>query len=421
MKDFIQSSIQLKFQTEKFLQRFLSGHPWVYSNELTQIDKTLKPGVWVNLLDVKGKFLAYGFFNPHSLVAFRIFDTVPFVSPEETRKVFFTRLDAAWQKRKFYFSDWIKRGIIGPSSYRLCFGESDGLPGLVIDTFEQASVPFAVIQSHSAAADQLLSWAQEWLDEQMGVGGGVIRNDVEVRKREGLELSVSLWGKEPQDVHALDGGVQFFFDPVKGQKTGYFYDHRQNRFQLASLYADVTERKSVLDIFSYVGSWGLTLLKQNPKLVLTAVDVSKSALDWVMENAQRNGISKERVKCVELDFFKEHAKLKSISSTFDVIISDPPAMSSSAKHVKESKLAHEKCFEKALSLLSSDGQIVFASCSFHLTRDDFFETIMRASKTCRKNLQTFYEGGQGADHPVLASMPESRYLKAAICSVLKNT
>lgn len=403
---FLKGAIRLNKGPVKFLK---TGSPWVYSNELTKIDTSLPPGSWVALEGPGGDTLAYGYFNPHSLIAFRVFERAPFRNEEQTRALFYKRLDWAWQLRQRAYADRFASGEMGQRSFRLCFGESDGLPGLIIDLYEGQGSGLAVIQCHAAGADNFILWAQQWLDERMGITAGVLRNDLDVRRRENAKLECIDWGQFPTGVHALEGGVRFYVDPKKGQKTGYFYDHRDNRAELARRAAAI--EGNAIDCFSYMGGWGLQVIKKNPKARLVAVDVSEPALEALRHNAEANGFS-GRVETLCIDFFKDKKALG--DRKFEIVISDPPALTSSAKQAAEGKRAHEACFEQAVRCLAPGGIAALASCSFHLKWDDFMDTVARAGRAKGAALKVTFVGSQGPDHPILSTLPDTRYLKAAI-------
>lgn len=396
---FLKGAIRLKKGPSRFTK---SASPWVYSNELAAIDKNLAPGSWVALEGHDGQTMAYGHFNPHSLIAFRAFERAAFRSEEQTRALFFKRLDSAWQTR-------VRAGL-PRHSFRLAFGESDGVPGFVVDLYEPG---LAVVQCHSAGADNFIFWLQQWLDERMAIGCGVIRNDLDVRKKEHAKLEVAEWGSIPTDVYALEGDIRFFVDPRKGQKTGYFYDHRVNREELARRAAHV--EGDILDCFTYVGSWGLQALKKNAKAKLVAVDVSATALAAFARNAEENGF-RGRFEAVEADFFKDKKILA--GRKFGTVISDPPALTSSAKQADEGRRAHESCFYNAMGYLAPGGIAALASCSFHLTWDEFMTCVSRAGVSRNRQLRVSYVGSQSADHPILSTLPETRYLKAVIVEEL---
>lgn len=403
---FLKGAVKLKKGSNRFTKLL---NPWVYSNELVSIDKSLPPGSWVELESYDGQALGYGYFNPHSLIAFRVFERAKFRSEEQTRALFFKKMDAAWTLRTRAFAARIASGDMGRFSFRLAFGESDGVPGLVIDLFDSSRGAVPVVQCHSAGADQFVFWLQQWFDERMGVSHGIIRNDLDVRRKEHAELSVREWGALPTDAYAQEGGVKFFVDMRKGQKTGYFYDLRDNRAELARRAASTPG--DILDCFSYIGSWGLQALKQNQKAKLTAVDVSGPALESLKRNAAENGMG-SRVETVEIDFFKDKKTLA--GRAFGTVICDPPALTSSAKQAAEGRRAHEACFYNALGYLAPGGVAALSACSFHLTWDDFLGCVQRAGVSRNRTLKVSHVGSQSADHPILSTLLETRYIKSVI-------
>lgn len=411
---FLKGVIRLKKGRAKIHQ---FGYPWVYSNELVSIDKTIPAGSWVALEDSGGTLIGYGQYNPHSLISFRFFDN-KFESEEQTKLEFFRRLDSAVHSREISLSDKMKASEVGLNSYRLCFGESDRLPGFIIDLYESDSKqPIAVMQCHSAGADTFILWAQEWLAKNKNIHSGVVRNDIEVRTKESAKKEKHSWGKLPSGVHALEGGVRFYVDVWEGQKTGYFYDLRENRATITQRSLQF-ENPNVIDFFSYVGGWGLQIAKKNKNAVLYAVDSSKKSLDELKKIAELNKIQ-NKIITIESDIFEDREKIKidllqQNKNKFDVVIMDPPAITSSAKQKNQSIRVHENCFTLAADLLSKKSIIAFAACSFHFTWEDFMMSIQAASDRSRKNLRITHFGSQGTDHPVSSMLPESRYIKCVI-------
>ncbi len=409
---FLKGVVKLKKGRAKIHQ---FGYPWVYSNELAKIDKEIPAGSWVALEDSGGTPIAYGHFNPHSLIAFRAFEHKAFQSEEQTIKEFNVRLDSALQSRILYLAEWIQKKEVGKNSFRLCFGESDGLPGFIIDLYDSDSgEPVAVLQCHSAGADQFISWAQIWLEQKCKIKSGVIRNDLDVRDREQVKKEMHSWGKLPNHIHALEGGVRFYIDPWEGQKTGYFYDLRQNRIELTkrSVHFD---KPNVIDFFSYVGGWSLQIAKKNKNAIIYAVDSSQKSLDTLVETAKANQINNQIIP-IKSDIFENIEKLKSDlqirnSNKYEIVIMDPPATTTSAKQKNQGVRVHENCFTLAADLLHAKGVLALAACSFHLHWDDFMHAVLVASDRSRSQFRLTHFGSQAPDHPVNAMLPESRYIK----------
>jgi len=429
--------IRLKKETSKFkIKLNLIGLPWVYSNELQEVDVGIQPGSWVELEDSNGKPIAYGHFNPHSLIAFRVFENRKFESFEKTRALFFKRMDDAWITRQRSYCDLINKNLMGRYSYRLCFGEADGVPGLICDLYEQGlGGGVAVIQCHSAGADHFIPWLQEWLSQRMGIEAGVIRNDIEVRKKENAPIEKLTWGDFSPKAYVFEGGVRFFVELLAGQKTGYFYDLRDSRFEFAkrlTSFASKVEFESkqkffLLDCFSYIGAWSLQVLRLNPNIHLVAIDVSKTALEGLEMNAKENRLDSQ-IEYVRADFFEEKNLLENLVKSFSIkgfhaAVVDPPSLTSSLKQKKEALYAHEYCYSKALSVLlkpeesefNQSGVVALSSCSFHLKIDEFYSVIAKASHQNGGQLKINYFGTQSMDHPILSSQGlDSIYLKCAI-------
>lgn len=411
---FLKDQLKLKKKSEIPYSRFLKkGIPWVFANELQKFDSKIPAGSWVGIATAEGEPLGYGFFNPHSLIAFRLFERVQFRNEEALQENIMNRLDAAWRLRQSVYA--------GSRSVRLVFGESDALAGLIIDLFESTSGEgIAVIQCHAAGADYFIPIVQRWLESRLKIKAGLIRNDLDVRRREQVELYTKEWGVLPSETFAREGDLRFFFDLKAGQKTGFFYDHRDNRLAFAKRAAALAENNSrptlsALDCFSYVGAWGLGLAKANKKIRVVCLDVSDDALQMVTLNAQENGLS-DRVEIVSADFFKDRSIAK--KGPFDIVVSDPPAMSASAKHSDESRKAHERCFFQAMGYLSPGGIAALAACSYHLKWDEFIDVCARAGQSRNRQLSMTHIGSQSADHPMLANMPETVYLKCVFVQEL---
>ncbi len=405
------------FSKSRF-ERFQSPHVFLNEVDWPRIVKDgldqLTPGTITVLANPKGQPLACGFFNPISKIVFRVlkkgsFDDVPLT--ENLEKIVEQRLDAALQKR---------RRIFPRSSFRLCFGESDGLPGLIIDLFETTEAGDklrAVIQCHSAGADQLILPAQRWLEKNLIVASGVIRNDLDVRKREGVREYVEVWGADFDEtqVFAREGDLRFFVDLKAGQKTGYFYDHRANR----QAFAERTQGKLGLDAFSYVGAWGLAMAKKNSAMKVFCVDISGDSLELLLRNAKENNLSSQ-IEIVEADFLRDEALSATLGlQSFDAVACDPPSMSGHGKDSQSSLKAHERCLYRAMDFLAPQGILAFSACSFHLTWDDLFEMSARVFRSRMEQVCVSYQGGQDSDHPVLTSLPETRYLKCMFLERLR--
>ncbi|MGK5082388.1 methyltransferase domain-containing protein [Bdellovibrionota bacterium FG-1] len=422
-------------------RRFRSGHPWVYSNELAASPKGVEPGALVELRDAKDAFLARGYGNAASLIAFRALSRDPGVTaPDSVESILRTLHSAQHVREVSGISRW---------SHRLCFGESDRIPGLVIDRYvlaEQAQV--YVVQAHTAGAQRLIPkvWeALEWMTNADSQSGGprwnrtalVLRNDVGVRKLEGLEV------EDPVLVRAIPGmdlseakiqvasvwtdsrgerAIELGCDLVGGQKTGFFLDQFAN-IQLAALKLRhplaraATEGGGrplrILDLCCYVGQWGAQLSSAFRASGLashvTAVDASEKALYFAKRNIEMQDSQCETLRG---DVLKDLASLP--SGAFDLVISDPPALIKGRKDLGPGTHAYLQLHTQAFRLVRKGGSVVSCSCSALLEEEEFARTLSKAALRNHLNVRWVGRGMQSPDHPVLAEFPEGRYLKCWI-------
>jgi 23S rRNA (cytosine1962-C5)-methyltransferase len=377
-------------------RRLRAGHLWVFSNEI-DVRATplggLEPGQPVELHDSRGQFIAWGYANPHSLITARVLGRQRGESLDEA--FLLDRLRRALSLREQLFA--------GEPYYRLCFGESDGLPGLVVDRYG----PQLVVQPTTAGMERLLDPVVSVLLEITGAEGILIRADSSARRYEGLpEYTRVAVGEVPEAVEILENGVHFRVPLEQGQKTGWFYDHRISRRRLR----DYVRGREVLDVFSYVGGWGVQAASFGAREV-TCVDSSSFALTEVRANADLNGVA-DRVQTIEADAFDALQSLNASGRRFDVVVLDPPAFIKRKKDLKKGEQAYRRLNRLALGVLAPEGFLVSASCSFHLGRDSLLRAILWAAEKERRQLQVVEEGHQGPDHPFHPAIPETNYLKA---------
>ena len=238
------------------------------------------------------------------------------------------------------------------------------------------------------------------------------RAAVEILKREGVDTA---FGVVPEWVALEENGVKFEAPVIEGQKTGWFFDHRMNRARLAPY----VKGKRVLDLFSYIGGWGVQAAAFGATEVM-CVDASGFALDGVERNAALNGLS-EQVACIEGDVFAALKELKSAEERFDVVIADPPAFIKRKKDLKNGEAAYRRLNEAAMRLLNKDGILVSASCSMHLPEDDLQNILLTSARHLDRNIQLLERGAQGPDHPVHPAIVETRYIKSLTCRLLPNS
>ena len=380
-------------------RRLRAGHLWVFSNEVDVAATPLTafaPGDLAEVQDVRGAPLGTAYVNPRSLIAARL------VSRQRHRA-----LDRDLLRRRLRRALALRELLFDRPFYRLAYGEGDALPGLVVDRFGDV----LVVQASTAGMERVLDEVVDVLRELVSPTGILLRNDTSSRALEGLESYVrTAHGEVPDALPVEENGVRFQA-PAAGQKTGWFYDHRMNRGRLAA-YA---RGRRVLDLFSYVGGWGIQAAAAGAEGVL-CVDASAPALEWVERNAALNQVG-DRVAVQRADAFDALARLAAEGERFGVVVLDPPAFIKRRKDARAGEEAYRRANEMAIELLEPDGILVSASCSYHLPREGLLGAMLRASRRHGRELQVVEEGHQGPDHPVHPAIPETAYLKCFIARV----
>jgi 23S rRNA (cytosine1962-C5)-methyltransferase len=380
-------------------KRLRIGHLWVFSNEVDTARSPLKglePGSLCRLEDSRGQPLGLACVNPNALICARLL----------TRRADAT-IDDGWFIRRIQRALDLRTRLYDKPFYRLVHGESDGLPGLVIDRYGEV----CVVQIGTAGMERLKPEIVEGLKHTLAPVGILFRNDVPVRELEGLPAYVEALGDVPERVEIEEGGVRFVVPLDAGQKTGWFYDQHANRDRLVSY----VKGKRVLDVFSYIGSWSLRAAKLGAASV-TAVDSSAAALEAAQGNAVLNGVSLETLKGQAVDVLKQ---LRDSGRRFDVVVVDPPALIKRKKDLDAGAEHYAQLNRLAMQLLESDGILVSCSCSHHLSEEHLQRLLLREARNHGRTLQLLERGGQGPDHPVHPAIPETFYLKAFFCRVLE--
>jgi 23S rRNA (cytosine1962-C5)-methyltransferase len=291
--------------------------------------------------------------------------------------------------------------------YRLVYGEADGLPGLVVDRYGSA----CVVQMGTAGMEQLKPAIQTALKEVIRYESLLFKNDSTAREMEGLPSYVeAAEGSFEQPAMILEDGLEFRAPLAEGQKTGWFFDQAANR-RTVSKY--VRKGARVLDVFSYVGAWGVRAAHHGAAEVL-CVDSSAAALQLAAANAERNGVKLHTRKGDAFDVLEELAKQ---GARFDMVIIDPPAFAKRRKDLPKALAAYKRLNQLALQVIADDGVLVSCSCSYHVSAQDLQDAIAKAARGADKHLQILEMGGQAPDHPVHPAIPETRYLKAYFCRV----
>lgn len=378
-------------------RRIKSGHPWVFSNEIREIVGNRSAGTVAELYDAAGGFIAVGHYNPHSLIAFRLVSRHR--EDIDAPGFFAGRIAAAVAHRTVRYP--------GLTTYRAVYGESDFLPGLVVDRY----CDYLSVQFLSAGMDCRREQIVEALSTVFEPAGIIARNDVGVRKLEGLDETVELlWGEIPETVEMEENGLRFRVSLCEGQKTGGFLDQKQNHLLLRGICAG----KHVLDCFCYTGGWAVHAGSFGAVSVL-GVDISARAVGQAGSNAKLNKMS-DRVKFEECDAFERLRSLHQEGRRFGVIVMDPPAFVKSRKNIAEATKGYLTVNRRALELLEPGGYLITCSCSYHMGREAFRDMLVQAARLAKREVRLVETCSQAADHPVLLSFPESEYLK---CFVLQ--
>ena len=376
-------------------RRLRNGHPWVYNNEFDVGRARLRgvpPGEPVELRDHRGEPLASAYANPHSLIAARVVSREPGV-----------RLERGLLAERIAAAEALRRREFAAPYYRVVFGESDALPGLIVDRYGDV----AVVQINTAGMERVRDDVVALLRSEFGFRTVVLRNDTPARALEGLEASTEIIGDAIGDTITVEeGGGVFEAAPLTGQKTGWYYDHRSNRARLASRVAG----RRVLDLYSYTGAWGIQCALGGASEV-HCIDSSANAIELVMRNADRNGVA-DRVHAERSDAVRALKALRSAGERFDVVVLDPPAFIRRRKDRTKGFEAYRRTNGLAVQLLAPGGWLVSASCSAHLERTKHLEIIARVSHPFGLHPRVVAEGGQDRDHPVHPALPETSYLRA---------
>lgn len=393
-------SLRLKANADR---RLRAGHLWVYSNEVDVVATPLTgfaPGDQAILEAAGGKPLGIVGLSPNNLICARLLSRD--LKYPLDKSLLVHRLNVALSLRERLFDT---------PCYRLVYGDADLLPGLVVDRF----FDILVVQIASATMERHKDSVLEALLQVCKPSGVLWKNDASARDAEGLPSYVEpAYGDIPDWAPLEENGVKFAAPILQGQKTGWFYDHRMNRARLAPY----VKGKRVLDLFSYIGGWGVQAAAFGASEVM-CVDASGFALDGAERNATLNGVA-EKLICVEGDVFEAIKELKLADERFDVVIADPPAFIKRKKDLKNGEAAYRRLNEQAMRLLNKDGILVSASCSMHLPEDDLQNILLGSARHLDRNIQLLERGAQGPDHPVHPAIAETRYIKSLICRLLPS-
>ncbi|MCW5798437.1 MAG: class I SAM-dependent rRNA methyltransferase [Nitrospira sp.] len=390
------STARVRLTAERAGPRYY-GHLWVFDNNVAEVLGTPAAGDLVDVYTHQKRFFGRGLFNPHSKIRIRL---LTFHEEPIDEAFFAARLRTAAALRRTVTSH--------ANACRLVHGESDLLPGLVVDRFADV----AVMQALGYGMDLRKELLGDLLVQEAGVKTVYLRNDAKSRTLEGLPLSKGfLHGEGPTTVHIHEGKAQFTVDIAEGQKTGWFCDQRENR--LAS--AAYAKGKRVLEAFCHTGAFGIQAALAGAQLV-EGLDVSAAAVALAQAHAEQNHVA-SICNYRQADAFDELRVLERNHQRYDVVILDPPAFARSKKALPHALAGYKDVNLRGLRLLEPGGVLVSCSCSQPVSDDDFWMMLQSAARDAGRQIRLLEQRGQGPDHPVLAGMPETRYLKCFIVQV----
>ena len=375
-----------------------SGHLWIYAGYVEAVSGDPVPGDVVDVIAPNGRFYARGFYNPTSKIRVRVltFDDEPI-----TEQFWRGRLAQAVRLRR--------RIVMGTNAYRLIYGEGDRLPGLVVDRYDDV----LVMQTVSAGMDRRKGLLADLLCQESGAMRVYLRNDAKSRTLEGLPMEKGfLVGDGPTTVEIQEGRARFLVDIERGQKTGWFCDQRENRQVTARLAADA----EVLEVFAHTGAFGMHAALAGAKSI-EGLDVSEEALALARNHAILNKVT-DRCVYRSADAFEEMRKLERAGRRYDLVLLDPPAFARSKQAVSRALAGYKDMNLLGIRLTRPEGFLATSSCSHHVTERDLWEGIRLAARDSKRQLRLLEQRGQAGDHPILAGMPETRYLKCFILQVL---
>jgi 23S rRNA (cytosine1962-C5)-methyltransferase len=376
--------------------RLKRGHLWAFSNELLDLPKDLAPGTVVTLVRGRdGAPIGNGFYHPNSLISFRLLN---WNAEEAIDTDFFERRIAEAAERRKLLS--LRR-----NAYRIVHGESDFLPGLIVDRYGDV----LACQMLSAGFDARKEMIFEILQKLFWPSAIVEKNNSHLRKLEGLSVEDSLvFGTDATtEIHDA-AGTRYQIDVLAGQKTGFYLDQMENRVRVRDF---IRPGSRVLDLFANDGGFAINAALAGAESVV-AVDESASALERLQKNAAQNSVS--NISITKADCF---GFLRESQHEFDVIILDPPALAKSKKDVGQAQRGYVSLNTNAMSRISRDGVLVTCSCSHHIDRERFLDILREASQRSGRSVTILEERGAGIDHPVFLAMPETSYLKCFILRI----
>jgi len=380
----------------------LHRHPWVFSGAIEKVKGSPANGDIVRLVNAKGDFMAYGFFNDQSRVALRLLEWNEHVVVDDT-----------WFREKVATAVKSRANILADgttNTCRLIFSESDYLPGLIVDKYAD----HLAVQVLTSGIEKVMPVIIDELNQLLKPESIFDKSDASSREHEGLQTSnVALTlASPPENVEVKENGIIYNINIAEGQKSGFYCDQRDNRKILASY----TKDKKVLDCFSYTGGFTLNSF-QNGAASVTSVDSSALAIETLRENIKLNNFDSSKHIAIQSDVNKQLRVFKDQEEKFDVIVLDPPKYAPSRSALDRASRAYKDLNRLAMLLLNEGGLLATFSCSGAMNMETFKQVLAWAALDAGKQVQFIHQFCQPEDHPVRASFPEGEYLKGLLCRV----
>ena len=374
-------------------RRARAGAPWIFSNEIQmdQAAKSLAPGSIVNIVGDDGQVIGTGYFNARSLIGARLLD-----------RAADTIIGTGFFVRQLERAIAIRDALYAKPFYRLVHAECDGLPGRTIDRFADT----VSVQITTAGIEALIDPLLAALEKTFAPANIVLRNDTPSRALEGLDEYVRIAKGEASRIALEENGIRYFADLAGGQKTGWYFDQRDNRLFMAPL----AKGRSVLDAFSYTGGFGIAAAKAGAREVV-CLDSSAPALALAEDAAAANGVS---CKFVKADVFEELERLAAAKESFDIVIADPPPFVRARKDLEPGAKAYRKLARLAAAVVAPRGFLLLASCSHNISLERFAAECAAGIARANRRCALIRQAGAGPDHPVHPMLPETAYLKANV-------
>lgn len=372
----------------------IKGYPWVFAGDIIDSSqwRMAKKGSLVAIENHKGQRIGTGYLNPASQIACRVLTLTN------------EPIDAAFFKTRLQKALALRQKLIDVPYYRLVHSEADGLPGLLLDRFGD----IIVAQVGTAGIDALKPLWMEALETAVAPKKIIMRYDTALSV-EGLSLPSPLVGEENYVIEVHENGFIYFADLLKGQKTGWFYDQRDNHKMMAEL----SSGKTVLDVYAHSGGFGLLAAKTGAKEV-TLVDSSALAFDLAKKAAEKNNVSAETIQG---DAFEAMEKLARVGRRYDIVIADPPPFVKTKKDIAAGLKGYTKMAKLAAALVAPDGMLFAASCSHHAGRSAFQKAVLEGIEKAGRGATVAKHTGAAPDHPQHPLLPQSEYLKGILFNV----